>query len=70
MQWRLLHSSLDVIEETAETYVLGRLGEKDEESYEAHLLVCDQCRSAVELIDEFIEVFRDVAQRQQWRVPA
>jgi hypothetical protein len=32
--------------------------------------VCERCRSSVEMTDEFIEVFRDVAQRQQWRVPA
>lgn len=70
MDWSALHSSLDAVEETAETYVLGRLDKRDEASYEAHLLVCERCRSSVEMTDEFIEVFRDVAQRQQWRVPA
>jgi len=56
--WGLLHSSVEAIEETAEAYVLGTLPPEEERSYERHLLICTKCQDAVEMVDEFIEVFR------------
>jgi anti-sigma factor RsiW len=42
----------------AEAYVLNRLSPPELETYEQHLLICEECRVAVEEADNFIRLFR------------
>lgn len=65
MDFKVLHSSADIVEEVAEEFVFGRLSPTDLDSYEQHLLVCDRCRRAVEEADEFISMFRGLAPPKQ-----
>jgi hypothetical protein len=48
--------------ESAEHYVLGRLGSAELEAFEEHLLVCGICQDAVDFEDEFVALFKEVAQ--------
>jgi len=48
--------------ENAEQYVMGRLGPAELEAFEEHLLVCGICQDAVDFEDEFIGLFKEVAQ--------
>ena len=48
--------------ESAELYVMGRLGPAELEAFEEHLLVCGICQDAVDFEDEFIGLFRELAQ--------
>jgi len=48
--------------ENAELYVMGRLGPAELEAFEEHLLVCGICQDAVDFEDEFIGLFRELAQ--------
>ena len=48
--------------ENAERYVMGRLGPAELQAFEEHLLVCGICQDAVDFEDEFIQLFKEVAQ--------
>jgi hypothetical protein len=48
--------------ENADLYVMGRLGPAELDAFEEHLLVCGICQDAVDFEDEFIGLFKDVAQ--------
>ena len=48
--------------EKAELYVMGRLGPAELQEFEEHLLVCVICQDAVDFEDEFMQLFREVAQ--------
>jgi putative zinc finger protein len=48
--------------ENAEQYVMGRLGPAELEAFEEHLLVCGICQDAVDFEDEFVTLFKEVAQ--------
>lgn len=58
MNWERLHGSAEKLEEAAEQYVLHRMPQTELVAFEEHLLVCEQCREAVEITDEFVQVFR------------
>jgi len=41
-----------------EDYLLNRLSSDDADSFEVHLLICGQCRSAVEEQQDFCEALK------------
>ena len=53
-----IHSSVEAMEDYAEEYLFGRLLPADRTAYEEHILVCEECRSAVEKTEQFIKRFR------------
>jgi hypothetical protein len=58
MNWEQMHASLEAIEKKAEAYLFRRMTADDVASYEEHLLLCEDCRQAVEITEQFIEIFR------------
>jgi len=58
MDWAALHSSIDALEETAEAYIVGSLSPDEKRGYEQHLRECPACQELVEIVREFVEVFR------------
>lgn len=41
---------------------MGRLGPAELDAFEEHLLICGICQDAVDFEDEFIGLFKEVAQ--------
>jgi hypothetical protein len=56
-----MHSSVESLEDRAEEYIFNRLLPADRSNYESHLLICEQCRQAVEKSEAFIKLFRKAA---------
>jgi len=49
---------------------MGRLGPAELEAFEEHLLVCGICQDAVDFEDEFVQLFKEVAQTFELRPTA
>jgi predicted anti-sigma-YlaC factor YlaD len=62
MDFDTIHSSVEAIEDYAEEYLFRRLPPADLAGYEEHLLVCEECRRAVEQSEEFIRQLRRVSE--------
>ena len=56
-----IHSSQESLEDYAEEYIFDRLTPDDKAAYEAHLLVCPECRAALEKTEAFIKLFRQAS---------
>ncbi len=61
-----MHATDDALE----LYALGLLEGKDLESIEEHLLICELCRSSLEIVDHEIAVLREGLRQhelEQWK---
>jgi anti-sigma factor RsiW len=62
MDFASIHSSVESLDNCAEEYIFDRLSPADRSAYEAHLLVCEHCRQAVERSEAFIKLFREASE--------
>jgi anti-sigma-K factor RskA len=70
MNLALLHGSTVAMDETAEAYVLGHLEAADRDQFDAHLLVCEDCRDQVAAAEEFITVLKEALKESAPNSPA
>lgn len=61
MDFGVIHCSPEAVEDLAEQFVFRRLSTVDMDQYEEHLLVCGECRSALEQVEDFIRTLRQAA---------